>query len=73
MLGADEFHFLMHCKLYDSLRVDFFSNISDIFEIDNLPLDQLFIKLMSAQDYDIVKCVVRFASTAYTIRDKVKC
>ena len=43
----DEFHFLMCCKLYfyDNHRQKLFSGFSDI----NI------VKLMSAQDYDIIK------------------
>ena len=50
------------------------SLISRIFfiNVDNLPPDQLFVKLMSAQDYDIIKPVVQFISAAYTILDNVK-
>ena len=75
-----------HCQLYNVLQIPFSlkMNIKIIlttgrklyfwyFDVDNLPPDQLFVKLMSAQDYDdIIKPVVQFVSTAYTIRYNVK-
>ena len=61
----------MRCKPYDG-RQKILSGLLDIFHVDNLPLDQLFVKLMSAQNSDIIKPVVQFNSTAYyTIRDNV--
>ena len=46
---------LMRCKLYDRHREKLFSGISEMFDIDNLSLDQLFITLLSSQEYDIVQ------------------
>ena len=37
----------------DRHRETLFSSISEIFDIDNLSLDQLFITLMSSHEYDI--------------------
>ncbi len=68
----DEYHFIMRCKLYECERKKLLSSLSDFLDIDNLPPDQLFITLMSSQEYDIVKTIVQFTSTAYEIRNNVK-
>ena len=37
----------MRCKLYNNHRQKLFLSFSDIFDVDNLQPDQLFVKLIS--------------------------
>ena len=64
----NEFHFVMRCKLLDQPRQKLFSELSDICDTDNISSDVLFLMIMSAKDFDIVKCVKDFLIEANTLR-----
>jgi hypothetical protein len=67
----DEFHFVMRCKLFNHLRVKLFSELSDIFNITNVSDNDIFIMIINARDYDVVKCVKDFIIEANILRYKV--
>lgn len=60
----DEFHFMMKCTFYEDSRAKLLSDISEVFDVTNLSDNDIFLKLMCAQDYDIVKCVSNFVDIA---------
>ena len=66
-----EFHFVMHCKLYDEHRQTLFNEISEILDIAKYTLETLFKIFMGATDYDIAKSVITFVSRAYDIRNVI--
>jgi len=68
----DEFHFVMKCKAYDNLRTTFLTNMNSILVTDNLNDNDIFINLMSNDDYDVIKIVSKFISSAFNIRDNLR-
>ena len=44
----DEFHFVMRCSLLEQPRQKLFSELSDIFDTNNVSPDTLFQMIMSA-------------------------
>jgi len=64
----DEFHFIMHCKLYDNLRSNFMSELNDIIVTTNYSEEDFFITIMSAKDTDILKVVLNFVNLAFKKR-----
>lgn len=64
----DEFHFIMHCKLYDDLRSTFMSELNDIIVTTNFNEDDYFNTIMGAKDTDILKKVLNFVNLAFTKR-----
>lgn len=64
----DEFHFVMKCTLYQDLRSKMFSDIGEMFNIDNQPENDIFILLMSVNEYDSILPVINFVKSAFDIR-----
>jgi len=63
----------MKCKLYGDLRDELFLNISDIYNIDGLTSQDLFIFIMCASDFDSLAPIIRYITSAFDMRvDKVK-
>ena len=50
----------MRCRLLEQPRHKLFSELSDIFDTDNIPSDVLFQMIMSAKDFDVAQCVKDF-------------
>ena len=64
----DEFHFVMRCRLLEQPRQILFSELSDIFDTDNISHDILFKMIMSAKDFDVIQCVKKFVIEANALR-----
>ena len=68
----DEFHFMLKCKLYDSLRTQLISDMTDIYsniDIDNA--HDLFILIMCASDYDSIFPLIKYINSAFEKRSSI--
>ena len=65
----DEFHFILKCKLYDTLRTQLIDDMSDIY--NNIDIDNshdLFIRIMCASDYDSIFPLINYVNSAFRKR-----
>ena len=61
----DEFHFIMKCTLYNDSRMKLLSDIGESFDIDNMSDTDIFILIMSVNEYDNILPVVNFVKSAF--------
>ena len=61
----DEQHFMLKCTYYADLRAKLFSNISEIYDINNMSDNDKFLLLMGYQDYDTITLVIKFVKCAF--------
>ncbi len=61
----------MRCKLYKDKREIFMAKLFDIYDTENLSDQQLFINILSASDFDIVKMFSQYLNEINELRDKV--
>lgn len=64
----DEFHFIMHCSLYNDLRVTLFDKLNDIFAFVSLSDTEKFNLIMSASDHETVHAVANYIKNAFDKR-----
>ena len=64
----DERHFMLKCTYYADLRAKLFSNISEIYDINNMSDNDKFLLLMGFQDYDTITLVIKFVKCAFESR-----
>ena len=64
----DEFHFVMKCSFYNDLRVRLLDNFRSIYDFDSLSDRDIFILIMSVQDYDTIHQVIQFVNSSFDKR-----
>jgi len=68
----DEFHVIIKCPFYDTLRRDMLKILTDMYDnFDNLTDDVKFIKIMSVTDFDSIKPVLTFVNSAFQARSNL--
>ena len=67
----DEFHFIMRCSLYNSLRDNMFEQFNDAFDFQVLTDLEKFHLIMSANDYETVHAVANYTKAAFDKRSNV--
>lgn len=68
----DEFHFVLKCKINETLREDMIRNMIEIFpDFSQLSDDEKFWLLMSLPDYDVVKIISKFIFESMKIRENI--
>lgn len=67
----DEFHFMMKCTLYKDLRESLLCDIGECLDISNMPDIDLFIFLMSVNEYDNILPVINFVKSAFDRRSNI--
>ena len=68
----DEFHFVMICPLYNSIRCDLLNEINVLFSfISQYSLYEKFLFLMGFDDYKLHHIFSKFISDAFNIRSGV--
>ena len=66
----DEFHFIMKCSAYSDIRLTLLKQTDETLVTQNLsdrPMDY-FLRIMSASEFDLVKIVADYVSSAFNIR-----
>ena len=51
-LVEDEFHSIMKCPFYSTLRNNLLSKLSDIYNLDSMSNNEVFTRIMGVSDYD---------------------
>jgi len=64
----DEYHFVMECGLYNNQRLHFLSDINNMFNCNDMSMNEIFLLIMSASDYDFLKVVTNFVQTCFDVR-----
>ena len=64
----DEFNFIMKCEIYSSHRTTLLAELGAIFNLDSMGDNYIFLLIMCASDYDIIRVVVRNILAAFEKR-----
>ena len=67
----DELHFMLKCTFYADLRAKLFSSVSEIYDINNMSDNDIFLLLMGFKDYDTITLVIKFVKCAFESRIRV--
>ncbi len=59
----------MECTLYNTQRLKFLSNIGNMLNyIDGMSMYDIFLLVMSASDFDILKVVISYIQSCFDTR-----
>ena len=64
----DEFHFIMKCSAYSDIHFTLLQQIGEILVSQNFSDMDYFLRIMSASEFDLVKIVADYVSSAFNIR-----
>ena len=65
----DEFHFIMKCSAYSDIRFTLLKQIDETLQVvtQNFSDMDYFLRIMSASEFDLVKIVADYGSSAFNI------
>ena len=64
----DEFHFMMICPFYSTLRKTVLDEISEIHNFDLLNNNDIFAIIMGNTDYDCLRIILKYTNEALNLR-----
>jgi hypothetical protein len=67
----DEFHFIMECPFYSTLRIDLLNVFSDIYNLNSMSNIDIFKLIMSVSDYDCIIPVIKYVRHAFEARQSI--
>ena len=67
----DEFHFIMECPFYSTLRINLLNVFSDIYNLNSMSNIDIFKLIMSVSDYDCIIPVIKYVRHAFEARQSI--